>query len=272
MEKINDQIDQYLLNTLTAKEKLAFEEQLQQDEALQEEIVFRKKLLAGLEQLHVGQLVKRFVEFEEAEITPKKTVTNKQVETTSLGRSWRILLFILLFIFLAVTAFFIYRHFNPSLTKATIYAQHFTLPDAESIIEANVVKGDDSTTTETSSEEWKAIVQSYQNVQYTETLQLLTTLDTSTLDKRRQAQYLYLLGVLKMENGDFQNALPLLNDEKAANPTAREWYRALALLQMERPKEEIRAAFLRIAEDGTHPWRGDAKVVLELLKNIHKES
>lgn len=138
MEKINDHIDQYLLNTLTAEEKQAFEKQLKQDEALQEEVVFRKKMLAGLEQLHVGQLVEQFAAFEKknnttvpsipSPIKPKRklsVVWNRQYLAIAAGLALIILTGIVYYVYSGEQ-----RNSNQQL-----FSSYYNPPDNQSLME-----------------------------------------------------------------------------------------------------------------------------------------
>lgn len=266
--KAQPQIDEYILGKLPPDEHNAFEKQLVRDQALKEEVTFRKEILVGLAEVQKKDLVSQFEAFEQGEI-PLAIAEPKEEEINRSGakiRSLRFYLSAAAAVLLLVVAVWLVRSYVSPQSNTSLFAANLEVTEALEATE--VVRGqNDVNATEKVYSDWKRAVNAYNAGDLPSALLGLNQVEVEVLKVNDQSKYLYQLGLVKMLTQDYRGAKEIFDNPavRKAEPDNASWYSALLLLAMEKDNAVIIEALKPIAESMTNPWSSKASSLIEKL-------
>ena len=261
--KIEDyHIDQFVIGKLAGTALVEFQKQLETDENLQALVVERSRIVAGLDLLHEQQLRSQFAKFE------KMRMTDEEVEAVVVNikprRSWLSVAAVVLAVLASV---FVLRNLLSDSSSPKELAQAALQNSAPNLaITEGMFRGqgtNSNSTTPTDTEEvMKKVHELFLDKDYSTALQILETLPQDTLMTYQSAAY-FRYGILELYLGNYESAVEKLN---LVTDNKSDWYKALAMLQIEGRAEDGKAILKRISDSSKpHPFKADAKDLLENL-------
>lgn len=247
-EERSERIEQYLQGRLTPAEAVAFESEMQTDPTLAEEVALERDLLEFMGETDVksfrATVDKVHQQKREARIIPLAG-----------RRTWALAASVLV---LVATGYFVLdRVLAPS--PQNLYHAYFETPAAEEFMDPAIFRSRDGASEKQDLRGLEKVATLYRNGQYAEALAAMQAVEPADA-----AAHAYQLGVLYLVNDQPEAALQELTPGEAANPDGARWYRALALLQLDRPAEAREP--LEQLRAGSSIWREEAAVLLRKLK------
>lgn len=243
-----EKIEQYLQGRLSTEQAATFEAEIQADPALAEEVALERDLLDYLGETDVqafrATVQKVHKQKREARIIP-----------LAARRTWALAASVLV---LVVTGYFVLdRMLAPS--PQDLYQAYFETPAAEEFMAPSIFQSRDGVSEKQDLQGLGKVAALYRNGQYAEALAAMQSIEPSDA-----AAHAYQLGVLYLVNDQPEAALDALSAGEAANPDGARWYRALALLGLDRPAEAREP--LEQLRAGSSIWREEAVGLLRKLK------
>lgn len=247
-------IDQYVMGKLSPSERSAFTKELQGNNELQKEVQQRRQIVSGLAKLQQKMTRDKMRAFAERQATAASSPEAKVVTMRS-SRRWLAVAASVLMI--AAAAFWLLNDSSPS--HSDIFASVYQLPSYETIVASTTVKGNG---TDDKKEAWEVQVESaFRSKKITEAIQIIEGNSFENLSKEKQVQYFTLLGVLYLENKQFQKAKETFAQPVLQSYPTTQWYQALVLLETDATNQELKAAFIQVQP----PF---AKKAQEILKKL----
>lgn len=247
-EERSERIEQYLQDRLSPTQRTAFEAEMLADPTLADEVALERDLLEFMKETDVqafrATVAKVHQQKREARIIPLAG-----------RRTWALAASVLV---LVVAGYFVLdRLLAPS--PQDLYLAYFETPAAAEFMDPAILRSRDGASEKQDLQGLEKVAALYRDGQYPEALAAMQAVEPADA-----AAHAYQLGVLYLVNDQPVAALKELETGAAANPDGARWYRALALLQLDRPAEarepleELRA--------GSSIWREEAAVLLRKLK------
>ena len=224
--KYFEQVVDYMEERLSAEETEAFKAAVERSEALADAVeqYFRDEVDGG------SQALEALAKDHWKEVMAQHTLEAKIVPF-HLRYKWHLLA--ASFTGLLLLSYFLL--FNSAPSKEELFAEYFTMPPIENV---TVVKGNKSNTSKSEnidSLKWEATIDYYEQEDFKLALETLETIDTTSLNPDLLGDYLCLNGILLLHNEEYQLAYNILTQKETALIKQKEWYTALALLQLNRP-------------------------------------
>ena len=285
-----EDIDDYLTDNLASDKRILLEQKINNDESFAEKVDFEKVLLQGIH-LADRNLIKKNISETQHNLKTEgffdsmenKTAIVKNINTRKVGspvsektNSIRSLRFYLsraaLILVILTAAIFTYSEFSKStLDKNQIYNIAFAEPpSSENVFRSKAVLGENPDlppSKEESYQMWKKAKKAYNEKNYPKSLKILEQIELASLDDGEQAEVLFQKGLLNMLLQKHKVAFDIFQ-EVTYDPSRTEWYKALLMLQLDGPKEEVIQSFTKIVNSPTNRYKEDAINILKDLENI----
>lgn len=236
------QVADYVEDKLSEEAVAAFEAALAQDDRLVEavEAYFRdevaegKKVTEAFAEKHWHEMIQTANGTREAKVVP-----------FHLRYKWALLAASLVGVMMM--AYFLFP--TQPLSQEELFADHFKMPPIERITVVKGNKNNAAAAANVDSLKWEAAIDYYQKEDFRESLRMINSIDTTTINSDFYADYLCLKGILLIHQGDYQTAYTILRKEETARPKEKEWYSALVLLKLSQSKEELLDVFSNLSDE-----------------------
>ncbi|OWY26165.1 hypothetical protein C7N43_36700 [Sphingobacteriales bacterium UPWRP_1] len=250
-EQLQDRIAQYVAGLLPPPEAAAFEQEMQQNEALQAEVQLQREVHTLITLYGKQQAAKSKI----AQIAAD-AATEEGTKTISMFQKLRPILAIAAILVLAAGVYFI---FSPSSNNPQeLFAQHFS-PYANTLTVRGVADTSSVAKTETEA------MQYYQNQQYPQAAAAFDRL--TQMNPKDQNTYDFYGGISLLANLQTAEAMQKLQTVAGSNNPYQEqaeWYIALAYLQ-NKNTEKAKELLQQITAKSVHDRKADAQ---DLLKSL----
>lgn len=250
-EEKSERIEQYLQGRLSKAEADAFETEMLADPALADEVALERDLLESLTETDVHT-------FRATVETIHRQKQEAQIIPFVSRRRWILAASVLA---LVVAGYFVVDGLlTPS--PGALYQAYFEAPAAEEFMSPVVfkVRDEEETAVFTPKEQaLRKVADLYREKNYAVALTAM-----QAIEPENAAAHAYQLGVLYLVNGQPEEALEQFALGESANRTGAIWYRALALLQLDRPAEAREQ--LEKLRGQTSTWSDKVEKVLKKLK------
>lgn len=264
----NDLIDRYITGKLSGEDLKIFKEELQKNKKLQAEVQSRKGLLPGLELAYKENLKKKFSDFSARQESKTPDVIGPaRAKVIPMRRYLAVAASVAV---LVVLGGVIYQWVFAGVDREEIYAQYEEFPLEINIREnlRNSNSADNTSANQIAYDNWVEAGKAYKQKDFVKTVTLLEKINYRDLEKEDQGLFLFHLGLLKMRQGQYQEALSIFNREETGSTYAKQWNRALLLLKTGASKEDLVAVFTKIAESNVNNYNQDAQKVLKILDDL----
>ncbi len=257
-EAIHLRIDQYLSGEMTEAEQAAFELELDQREELRKELALQQEILSAFQEPEIEDL--------EQKLQAIMSDSSPASQVKPLYR-WRTLAVAASVVLAMCAGYLLWRNLQTPPTPEELYLAYAKLPpdlQIPSTNRAGPLAGDSRAMTGI----WLEVDSLYQLKEYGPAEDKLQTwlVQNPDMATRQQPSYHYFLGMLRLQQGDFEAALSQLQQVKVG-PYAENahWYRTLVRLRLEGVTAEVRAE-LQVFVGYENPYRGVAQELLGLEK------
>lgn len=251
-EQLQERIAQYVAGLLPPQETAQFEQEIQQNEALQAEVQLQREVQTLITLYGKQQAAKNKIE----QIAATLTAGEEGTKTVSMFQKLRPILAIAAVLVLAVGAYFIFS--EQTKDPQQLFAQNFS-PYANTL----TVRGmaDTSTIAKTETE----AMQYYQNQQYPQAAATFNQL--AQMNPKDQNTYDFYAGISLLANLQATDALQKLQTVAGNNNPYQEqaqWYMALAYLQ-NKDTNKAKELLQQMAAQSIHDRKADAQKLLKSL-------
>ena len=251
-------IEAYLTNELSAADRVSFENDIQADPKLREEVDRQHDLRLGLRALGIERALERAkVQYKATSASPKSTDRQTTVPPLLAWRYWAVAASIVVMLGIG---YYTYQHTNDRQADLA-YTETFT-PDPTDELVKNFPTG---TILPTVRAQLLEALSQYKVGKYDRAINQLRMLpaDKQTIDYKN-----YFLGLSYLANKQPAEAIPLLSRVLVV-PSAKlrqkaEWFLALAYVKNEQ-KEKALPMLKRISVDKANPFQSLATRVLDKI-------
>lgn len=246
-------IERYLEEKMDANEREAFENELQRDPLLQEELDMHRDLTVTFQRKDLHDLEDKI----------KKVII--QNRPSVLKRIWPYMA-VAASILLLVSVVFIINRNTTDVDRLALRYLDLPADFTDDIGFRNLNEPSDATRIEEN--RISNLFELYRNKKYTETLRFLKeiNLEASSFFQQRPGYYHYYQGITYLQLEKYESAIQSFTEVNTGDyKAAAAWYKALSLLKAEGNTSQTIEAFQNIANDN-HPRTEDANTILNILQ------
>lgn len=254
-EQTHIRIDQYLQGELSPADRADFEQAMAQNPELAAEVALQRDIEAALSEPEVADLEQKLAQIVAQE-------SSARVIALKGWQRWAAAASVVLILGLG---YLLLRGLQKPRTAEELYLAYAELPkdlQGQSAVRSGPTENDSGSVASI----WLEVDSLYQAGAYISAEAKLKAWSTQhPAPPANQAMtYHYYLGMLKLQQGDFEVAFAELKQVQTG-PYAENahWYRTLVQLRLEGITEEVRAE-LQVFSGYENPYRGVAKELLEL--------
>lgn len=247
-----ERIERYLLGEMEGQELQEFSRSLSEDQGLATEVELQRVIMEAVREEDTFRFQQTLKEIQ-AEKDEKGTGRRRLPVRRHLSVAASIAILLL-------AAYFIYGSLNAPPSPQELFAQYFEIPDAEDILPPEPSsRGEDSTMADNPpGDGWSRAKDLFRDKQYAAALNQLR--GVSPPEGPANAEFYFQLGILFLINGQPEQALQSWEQLEPDHSYALKWYRAMALLQLER-RPEAKGVLRELAQI-ENPWQEQAAELL----------
>lgn len=247
---MESQIDKYIIGALEGKDLETFQNQLKTNAMLQKEVLARRKIVEALDQLQADELKAKFKQFEQ----------QKNKQTIVYFPLRKIIAIAASILLLLGVGWWFYGNSTTSTTN--LFTTNYKTPKWEHVILPSTKRDDITSNVSLNEKNWEEAEKAFKAEKFDVALVRLEAINLVATDTIPPLDdYLFIKGITYLENKEFEKALIIFNDSQTGGKRIKAWYAALTLLQLNRPKSDLIAAFSKV--EG--PYQKQANDILEQL-------
>ncbi|MEM7658101.1 MAG: hypothetical protein AAF399_18385 [Bacteroidota bacterium] len=258
-ERQHIRIDQYLSSEMTVEEQQAFEQEIEADGKLAQEVALQREIEAAFQEPEVEDLEAKLAAVMRAEGEGK---------VRSLRASWVPWAVAASVVLILGVGYLLRGNGQDSRTPEELYLAYAELP-AELKSESSIRSGPAQGGSDSVSNVWQQVDSLYQAAAYDQALVRLATWSTQHPEPTpsQASTYHYCLGMIQLQMGEFAEARISLEQVRGGpNAEAAHWYRTLIRLRQEGPTDAVKKQVEDFAKFENSLYRDLAQELLGEIK------